>query len=356
MGEDRGIYQEEVLLLGQRAVLIIAENEKYEIYYDHWCANTLDSYLFWGPEEAVSFIRKHDPEKGYWLNDVWCEGAVLVDLDKKKLLFFGGEDITYEIPLRRVYLELLAEMWKGYEINWAYHGITDLARYAGYDWKSLMDKSKREECKIINSFDSDSGGFYITGVFSITDKNNIRKVFPLYSYDNRLIFCDNEKIIEYVNKLGDRSKVFEEERHKDYTFPSYGMHIDMTSKTSFFWESDTTNADYYDNLENLWDGWEIQYFYDDYQKHAELIENEHIFPEIDHRKCVDRIRNIVCGENNNPADTVKDIVDALKNSGKEKIEINPAVYAADSFDMPKDSRVDIFEKISAEYLKKIRKK
>ena len=55
-------------------------------------------------------------------------------------------------------------------------------------------------------------------------------------------------------------------------------------------------------------------------------------------------------------DTVKDIVDALKNSGKEKIEINPAVYAADSFDMPKDSRVDIFEKISAEYLKKIRKK
>ena len=73
--------------MGQRAVLIIAENEKYEIYYDHWCANTLDSYLFWGPEEAVSYIRKHDPEKGYWLNDVWCEGAVLVDLDKKKLLF-----------------------------------------------------------------------------------------------------------------------------------------------------------------------------------------------------------------------------------------------------------------------------
>ena len=34
MGEDRGIYQEEVLLLGQRAVLIIAENEKYEIYYE----------------------------------------------------------------------------------------------------------------------------------------------------------------------------------------------------------------------------------------------------------------------------------------------------------------------------------
>ena len=94
--------------MGQRAVLIIAENEKYEIYYDHWCANTLDSYLFWGPEEAVSFIRKHDPEKGYWLNDVWCEGAVLVDLDKKKLLFFGGEDIIYEIPLGRGYLELLA--------------------------------------------------------------------------------------------------------------------------------------------------------------------------------------------------------------------------------------------------------
>ena len=219
-----------------------------------------------------------------------------------------------------------------------------------------MDRTKSEECEKIDSFDNERDGYYITGVFSIIDKDNSMKVLPLYPYDNRLVFCGSEKIVEYADKLEDKSKVFEEERHEDYTFPSYGLHIDMANKTLFFWESDTTNADYYDKLANLWDGWKIHYFYDDYQKHAEIIKNEHVFPEINYEKCIDRIRSIVCNENKNPADVVKNITEALKNSGIEAVKTNPAVYAADSFDMPKDSREEIFEKISKEYLEKIRTK
>ena len=339
--------------MGQRANLIIVENGKYELYYDHWCANSLDSYLFWGPEEVVSFIRKHDPEKGYWLNDIWCEGAALVDLDNKKLLFFGGEDILYDIPQRKIYLELLAEMWKGYEIKWAYRGIVDLAKYIGYDWKSLMDRTETKKCSIENSLDSD-GGDYITGVLSIADKDNTVKIFPLFSYENSLLFCDSRKVTEYLNKLQDRSKLFEEKRYEDCSFPSYGMHIDMGKKTMFFWDGDTSNVNYYDKTADFWNGWKTHYFYDDYQKHADLIKNNYIFPEIDYEKYVGRIKSMVCQENKNPTDTIQNILEVLKNNGNKNVEVNPAVYAANSFDMPKDSREEIFKMIACKYLEKIK--
>jgi len=44
--------------MGQRANLIITRsNGEYDLYYNHWCANTLPIYLFWGPEHAEKFIR-----------------------------------------------------------------------------------------------------------------------------------------------------------------------------------------------------------------------------------------------------------------------------------------------------------
>ena len=89
-----------------------------------------------------------------------------------------------------------------------------------------------------------------------------------------------------------------------------------------------------------------------------VIDEIHTLSENQITDVVNYIKNFVSKSNMNIYlySKSKDITEALKNSGKEEIKVNPAVYAADSFDMPKDNREDIFEKISAEYLKKIRKK
>jgi hypothetical protein len=65
--------------MGQRANLLIIESGRGTLYYDHWCANRLDDELFWGPEEALHFIRQRDPiGADGWLDEVWCEGAAVV--------------------------------------------------------------------------------------------------------------------------------------------------------------------------------------------------------------------------------------------------------------------------------------
>ncbi|SEU27944.1 hypothetical protein SAMN03159358_4640 [Paenibacillus sp. NFR01] len=44
--------------MGQRANLIIVKNGAYDLYYSHWCANTLPEDIFWGERYAIPFIEQ----------------------------------------------------------------------------------------------------------------------------------------------------------------------------------------------------------------------------------------------------------------------------------------------------------
>jgi hypothetical protein len=116
--------------MGQRANRLLVSNSTYRLFYCHWCANTLDRDLFWGPEHAVAFtLQQQAVGEGGWLDDKWAEGGAVIDTDRRFPLFYGGEDILYHLPLRWVYLDLLRRVWKGWEIRWAHNGIFDIAAY-----------------------------------------------------------------------------------------------------------------------------------------------------------------------------------------------------------------------------------
>ena len=52
------------------------------------------------------FIRVQDQVgDDEWLDDIWAEGGAVLDRDRSALLFFGGEDVRYDVPLRRLYLK-----------------------------------------------------------------------------------------------------------------------------------------------------------------------------------------------------------------------------------------------------------
>lgn len=106
--------------MGQRANLVIVRRGDWRLYYDHWCANRLDIELFWGPRLAAELIEQRAPldDRQGWLDEVWCEGAAVLDEDRQVLLWFGGEDVLYDIPLRRAFLELMRCQWPGWEVRW----------------------------------------------------------------------------------------------------------------------------------------------------------------------------------------------------------------------------------------------
>ena len=94
--------------MGQRANLAIKKIQGYDLYYCHWCANSLPHDLFWGAAHTEEFIRAQRPVgHDKWLDTVWAEGGAVLDPLDQTLLFFGGGDILYEVPLRRLYLRLM---------------------------------------------------------------------------------------------------------------------------------------------------------------------------------------------------------------------------------------------------------
>ncbi|MCZ4149549.1 hypothetical protein BZG21_34615, partial [Escherichia coli] len=98
--------------------------------------------LFWGPEAALEFIKRQELTTA-WLEPAWAEGGALMDLDRQVLLWYGGEDVNYEIPLRRHLIRMMKPLWPGWSIEWAPAGILDLAEYVGHPTDELTERTNK---------------------------------------------------------------------------------------------------------------------------------------------------------------------------------------------------------------------
>ena len=79
-----------------------------------------------------------------WLDDVWAEGGAVIDWDNKVFLLFGGEELLWDVPLRRIYLQLVGYVWQDWTIRWAYEGIADIAEYVHYPRSQVIREYQEE--------------------------------------------------------------------------------------------------------------------------------------------------------------------------------------------------------------------
>ncbi|VTU00547.1 Uncharacterized protein OS=Brevibacillus borstelensis AK1 GN=I532_15646 PE=4 SV=1 [Gemmataceae bacterium] len=120
--------------MGHRANYVVRRNGNVEIFYSHWGALGLLKDFFWGEEVALAMVRECN-ETPRLLDNVWCEGAALVDYDAKRLLLFGcevpGED-------RGAFLELFPLTWPDWTVEYATGGIPQIAAAIGFDPAPLL--------------------------------------------------------------------------------------------------------------------------------------------------------------------------------------------------------------------------
>ena len=332
--------------MGQRANLILVENQQYTLYYDHWCANSLDQYLFWGPEKAVAFIKGHEKQgEEWWLDDVWCEGGAVIDLDKRLLLWFGGEDISYEIPLRRVLLELMETNWEGWEIRWAYEGVADLVDYVGYDrqkviavrdTKHIFDKKKVKDT--FNCRGAECGWDNIITIKSANDEAEIFLTNITFSLTDFLMH--GSALLDLRNRenaLLRYSCWFDAD-----SYLMSGIHIDTDTKQLMIWSCTEEVIDF-DQLLAAWPGYTITYHRDCYEIQAELSGGRLCFNNPPRLELIQRIRKIVCRDTKDPLGTLKSLTEMLESQGRD-LEVSPAVYIAETYPSDKASQEEWFDK------------
>jgi hypothetical protein len=217
--------------VGQRANLILVEGHKYQLFYSHWCANTLPSDLFWGAQHAASFIRiQRAVDHSGWLDDVWAEGGALLDLDRKHFLLYGGEDVLYDVPLRRIYLELLAQVWKGWTVDWAYEGNADLADYVGYPRDQVLSKDEQEATD--GTLAPPEQMDWTDSVVSVRFGDGTVRLYPLAG-DVAFYLRSGSKLVENVRPVDGMPRLFLHEWTTE--FPGGGFHLDLSAQRLEFW-------------------------------------------------------------------------------------------------------------------------
>jgi hypothetical protein len=96
------------------ANLLIVSGGRYDLSHYNGGTGVLYDDLFWGPARAEAFIRATRPvDPSDWMGETASEGGAVLDLDRRVLCWFGGEDIKYDVCLRRLYLRVMAQLWPG---------------------------------------------------------------------------------------------------------------------------------------------------------------------------------------------------------------------------------------------------
>jgi hypothetical protein len=326
--------------MGHRANLIIVEDNAFTLRYDHWVSNRLDDVLFWGSKYALEYIEAQElvGENG-WLNDVWAEGGVVLDLDKKTLLWFGGEDVAWDVPLRNVFLELQKKIWSDWNIEWAFRGIVDIAEYVGYD-KEKVISPKTEDTDVTDmTFPERLDWTDIVGAIKFADRTT--KLFPLAGNVQRFL-KNGKNIIEQGKNLGGFESIVWTEISND-SFPSGGFIIDETQKTVEFWLAKEC-SDVLNELRRFWDAWDIDWRLDNYNFQVEKLQGNLVLPQIDKSETTNFLRQKLLREDHHyNIENVFDITKEFEKEGKN-VQINSWAYKSQKVENPMQHKIEIWEK------------
>ncbi len=119
--------------VGNRANFVIVKDQEWQLYYSHWAGYRILDALIGGPQLALRYTKSlRQCAKDQWVDQLWADGGAVVDLDRRRVLFFGDE-LMARMQERRALVSVLAAVWPDYAIRWAYDGTAELAGYVGVE-------------------------------------------------------------------------------------------------------------------------------------------------------------------------------------------------------------------------------
>lgn len=327
--------------MGSRINYVLVEPGGYLLFYSHWGGQSVDRDAFWGPAATLRFVAAQRPSEG-WLDDIWAEGGLLVDPARRVLRLWGGEEIHRDIPLRRIYMDLLARTWIGWHVGWAHEGIVGLARDAGFAGADGLAESK--PC------DDGIGGPATPklprSVLTIARSGEPVKAYALGGVVAALLVIGPEALDNVP-----RPRVPAHERLAvDFTPDSWlegGAHADVDRRTLDVWSSEIPAGDLL-RAPVRWPGWTVRLRDDRYEDHVAdaggaLAVN---VPSVEER--LETLREILLRPLHRPSPAVANA--APLAAACEHVSINPlALQDHEGPELGDDDRRELLERLIAEY-------
>ena len=250
--------------MGNGANLVIVENQDWDLYYDHWAGCRILDSLIGGPELALRYIRsQRQCEKTEWTDPIWADGGAVVDLDRRRLLFFGDE-LMVEMPERRALMAVLEQLWPGYAICWAFDGTVELAGYVGADLRPYAwDKQPPVEL----TRDRDA----LCHLVSVKDIAGGVRLWPLH-WELSSAWRGPE-LLDALPGRGVKSLTLNK-------IPEGGVHIDLAEQMVGVWQTADTLGIFHE-LHDLWPGWHTECWEDRFEEQLKHCGAALRVPEVD---------------------------------------------------------------------------
>ena len=344
--------------MGMRGNLVLVHEEGYDLYYCHWCASTLPRTIFWGPRFAEIFIKDQKPadKESGWLDTIWSEGGVVMNPLKKEVLLYGGEDLQYNIAMRRLFLELMGIVWRGWSVQWANGGIVEMATYLDVPKEVVITKvpidepvKKGEKAKkeLIEIFKPRKKIISLEIVASILFSDGRLAIFP-----TTLAFHPLKTMLNYGPHLLDVLRELEapdrfslsDVKLDEGVSPGSGIHIDEKGKKLTFWMEHAWYIE--DVLAEKWPDWEYEFVGDRYEVQEALTDQrlDLSLPENEHDLLADLAGILLKESDHDPIKGIQLLFQKLDEEGQEVTAVNPNLWDYNPLTLNIEVKREIFER------------
>jgi hypothetical protein len=259
--------------MGNRANFVIVKNQDWQLYYSHWAGGRILDGLIGGPDFALRYAQTLRPcPKNQWVDPLWAGGGAVVELDRRRLLFFGDE-LMVVMAERRALVRVLAAVWSGYAICWAYDGTVELAGYVGAELPTRM-WDKQPSLRLAHDPNT------LCHLVSVVDDTGQLRMWPLWWHLSQA--WHGPALVDKLPGRGVRSVTLG-------TIPEGGLHIDVPRKMLGAWQTADTMG-IFGALPHLWSGWQTECWEDGFEEQALRCMDALRIPELDLAVGVDSVR------------------------------------------------------------------
>lgn len=237
--------------MGNRANVIIVKDQQWQLYYSHWAGCRILDALIGGPDLALRYAQSlRRCAQDQWVGPLWADGGAVVDLDRRRVLFFGDE-LMVGMQERRAVMDVLAAVWSDYAICWAYGGTAELASYVGaelpvYAWDKRptlrLSRDRNALCHLV----------------SVVDATGELRMWPLW-WDVSQAW-HGPALLDKLPGPGVRNLILGK-------IPEGGLHIDVPRSTVGVWHT-ADPLGIFQELPELWNGWLTQCWEDRFEEQA----------------------------------------------------------------------------------------
>lgn len=265
--------------MASRALYVVIDQlGKREVFltYSHpWGGLLIPQDLFWGYDFVRPRIEALPALEGAMKAD-WVEGAAVLDVPRKVLVLWGGDEILADTALRDVYLTWAGFSWEGWQVCWARLGYYDIVRYlhwsvaqlTGADENGHFDNGRPLPARFYRGFSSAELHSREKGVSLLTVRwgPNQQEEYLLDHKIAEVLSAGRYLLVPLRNARPYRG------RPARGTYPGGCAFIDVPRQSISFWGGDSflESRDRSHHIQHYWSGWTVEEHHNGLYRHASL--------------------------------------------------------------------------------------